>query len=546
MSKIAHYLNEHILGDVTTDVATRKLLASDASMLQITPEIVVYPRVTNDIRKVARFTYQLAEKGHKMNITARGAGTDQTGAALSDGILVQTTAYMNRIYEFDSKQRLVRVQPGVLFGALNSALKLQGHFIPAPSSEQYSTIGGAVANNASGVHSGRFGAIDNYVEELEIVLSNGDVIQTRRLTKRELAKKKNQQNLEGELYRAVDNLITDNESLIDSKLDPDTIDNSGYGALAKVRQKNGSFDLTPLFIGAQGTLGIISEMILRTEFYNESYSAVALAFSSENELHDVLDEVRKLEPDYAEVFDGVLIKLALSRGKRHDFIARALESDKKLTGIVLCKFNDFSDRSRQKKIKKIAKLAKKFNATAIATATSAEELDDLVALEGYTHAALQADTSEIVAPSLFGGVYVPERRFEEFMASVTKLATKHKVHMPFQGHIIDGVYHFWPQFNLRTASEKQKMLKLYDEFAQSVEMHGGALVAESAEGRLKTPFMKSSKDVDLQEVYTKLREIFDPHGTLNAGVKQPAELRTVVSHLRPHYSTVQRADYSQI
>lgn len=542
MSKIAHYLNEHILGDVTTDVATRKLLSSDAGMLQITPEIIVYPRVTNDIRKVARFTHQLAEKGHKMNITARGAGTDQTGAALSDGILVQMTAHMHRIFEFDAKQRLVRVQPGASFGALNSALKLQGHFIPGPRSEQYSTVGGAVANNASGSYAGRFGAIEEYVSELEVVLANGDVIQTRRLTKRELAKKMDQQNLEGELYRSVEALLSEYDSVIDSKLDPAGIDRSGYGALAKVRHKNGSFDLTPLFVGAQGTLGVISEMILRTEFYNDTPAAMAMAFGSINDLHDALDEIRKLEPEYAEIFDAGLVSQAIKRGKRHAFIAKASEVDGMLAGVVLCQFSDFSERARQRKLKKALKVAKKFNATAVETATS--EVDELMALEGYVHAALQADSSDIVAPPLFGGVYVPERRFEEFMSSTAKLAATHKVQMPYHGHILESVYHFWPQFNLRTAAEKQKMLKLYGEFAASVRAHGGELIAESGEGRIKAPFVDYIKDADLQELYVKLRTIFDPHGTFNAGVKQPSDLRSVVSRLRPQYTTVQRAEYS--
>lgn len=544
MSKIAHYLNEHILGDVTTDVATRKLLSSDAGMLHITPEIVVYPRVTNDIRKVTRFTHQLAEKGHKMNITARGAGTDQTGAALSDGILVQMTAHMHRIFEFDAKQRLVRVQPGASFGALNSALKLQGHFIPGPRSEQYSTIGGAVANNASGSYGGRFGTIEEYVSELEVVLANGDVIQTRRLTKRELAKKMDQQNLEGELYRSVDALLSEYDSVIDSKLDPEGIDRSGYGALAKVRHKNGNFDLTPLFVGAQGTLGVISEMILRTEFYNDTPAAAALAFGSANDLHDALDEIRKLEPEYAEIFDAILISQAIKQGKRHAFIAKASEADGSLAGVVLCQFGDFSERARQRKLKKALKLARKFNATTVVTATIASEVDELMALEGYVHAALQADSSDIVAPPLFGGVYIPERRFEEFMSAIAKLAAAHKVQMPYHGHIVDGVYHFWPQFNLRTATEKQKMLKLYGEFAASVRAHGGELVAESGEGRIKAPFIDYAKDADLVEIYAKLRAIFDPHGTLNTGVKQPSDLRSIVSRLRPQYTTVQRAEYS--
>lgn len=545
MSKIAHYLNEHILGDVTTDMATRKLLSNDGSMIAMTPELVVYPRVTNDIRKVTRFTHQLAEKGHVMSVTARGAGSDQTGAAISDGVLVQTTAYMNQIFEFDSKQRLIRVQPGALFGAVNAALKLQGHHIPAPASSEYSTIGGAVANNASGALSGRYGAMDSYVEELEVVLSNGDAIQTRRLTKRELSKKKGLQTYEGEIYRAVDNLINDNQALIDDKLDPEAIDNSGYAALAKVRHRNGSFDLTPLFVGAQGSLGIISEMILKTEFLGSEKLTVAMAFASRNELHDILDEVRKLEPEFAEVYDGALFKLAMARGKRHGFIAEAIKSKQPIVGVVLCQFSDFSERTRKKKAKKLAKAAKKFNAIAIQTSKTPEEAEELMAIDGHIYAAAQSDKPEIVTPPLFGGVYIPEGRFEEFSQAIEKLAKDHKIRMPFSGHIGDSVYHFWPQCNFRTVTDKQRMLKLYDAFVDAVIAHGGAPIAEAAEGRLKAPFIQKYQDADLTKLYAEVRKIFDPHGTLNSGVKQPAELRSVVSRLRSNYSTVQRADYTQ-
>ena len=126
MSKVASYLQEHILGQVSTDPAVLSSMSHDASVLEIKPEMVVFPRTTNDIRKVARFCYQLAEKGHVLPITTRGLGSDQTGAAIGKGIILSTPAHMNTIYEYEPKQKLVRVQPGVNFGALNDALRLHG------------------------------------------------------------------------------------------------------------------------------------------------------------------------------------------------------------------------------------------------------------------------------------------------------------------------------------------------------------------------------------------------------------------------------------
>lgn len=546
MSKISQYLNEHLLGDTTTSAAVRRHLSSDASMLAMTPEIVVYPRVTNDIRKVLRFTYQLAQKGHAISVGARGAGTDQTGAAVGQGIALSTMSHMNRILEFDGKQRLVRVQPGVNFGALNAALKLQGCFIPAsPDSEQYSTVGGAVANNASGRLSGQHGAIDESVAELEVVLVNGDVIQTSRLSKKALNKKKGLQTLEGEIYRAVDNLITDNQDLIQQQLNTGAIDNTGYAMLRKVKQKNGSFDLTPLFVGSQGTLGVISEMILKADFFNTHDAYIAGMLPDAHAFIDFVDELRALGPDVLELFDARLIKKAHGHGKRYSLLAHAAEQGIEMTtgGVVLCGFRDFSERVRKKKIKKVAKLIQKFNG-ASQEAYKPEAIQELCVVRGLVHAAVYSEEKGEVVPSLFRGVYIPSERFEECLSALHGLEKSAGVSLPFSGYATDGVYAFWPQFTLRSAAEKQKLLKIYDTFVNIIYDHGGSVVAEAGEGRLKMPFIQKHIDPEVAKLYADLRAIFDPYGTLNKGVKQPAELRNVVAHLRPGYDGVDFADYS--
>lgn len=546
MSKISQYLNEHLLGEVTTSAQVRKQLSTDGSMLTLTPDIVAYPKVTNDIRKVLRFTHQLAGKGHAISVTARGAGTDQTGAAIGQGIVVSTTAHMNEIFEYDGKQRLVRVQPGVNFGALQAALRLQGCFVPAfPDSVQYSTIGGAVANNSSGRFSGQRGAIDESVAELEVVLANGDLIQTKRLSKKELGKKKGLQTFEGEIYRAVDNLIEDNRELIDAKLDTGIIDNTGYAHIAKVKQKNGSFDLTPLFVGAQGTLGVISEMILKAEFYNSEEILVALAVKGADNYIDIVDELRKLSPETLEVFDGSLLKLAYEQGKRYPGIVTDDSAIDGVSGLILCSLQDFGDRARKRKLKKVQKLAEKFDAT-IVSAEKPEQVRELAALRGVPYAALYTEEHKTVVPPLFRGVYIPADRYEDFIAAVTKLESAIKIALPCTGFAIDGVYSFWPQMSLHTATDKQKLLKLYDAFAGVVAAHGGSVVAEAGEGRIKSPFIEKTRDTELTKLYEEIRKIFDQYGTLNAGVKQSVELRTTVSHLRSGYDGADFSAYTNV
>src|SRR5579859_5433683 len=151
MSKAAHYLQEHLLGEVMTSPDARKYFATDSSIFTLAPALVVYPRNENDVRKTARFTWQLAERGRIIPITARGSGTDQTGASLGNGIMLVFPAHMNRILELDTKVNVVAVEPGINFAKLQQTLHTHGRFLPpSPASAEYSTIGGAIANNASG------------------------------------------------------------------------------------------------------------------------------------------------------------------------------------------------------------------------------------------------------------------------------------------------------------------------------------------------------------------------------------------------------------
>lgn len=544
MSKISQYLNEHILGDISTDSAVRKYLSLDSSILAITPEIVAYPRITNDIRKIARFTYQLAIKGHAISITPRGMGTDRTGAAIGPGIIVNTTAHMNRIFEFDSKQRLVRVQPGATLRSVNDALQLQGCYIPSfPENIMHSTVGGAVANNATGSLSGKYGAIEEYVEELEVVLANGDVLQTSRLNKRDLGKKKGLQTFEGDIYRAVDNLISDNEKLIAETLGDGNMDNSGYANIAKVKQKNGSFDLTPLFIGSQGTLGVISEMILRADFYNNEESALVAVVSDTQSLHDSIDDLRKLDPDYLDVYSGELIARTRLQGKRYAVCEEAAKRGA-VAGLIICGFKDFNERARKKKLKKAEKNIEKFNATTF-VAQDKDAMQEVKSLKGLLYASRQPlDRSDSSVISLLSGVYIPDDRFEDFSNSIAKLSKEHGVKLPMSGYALDGVYSYWPEYSLRTVAGKQRLLKLYDEFAKLVDSHNGTLVAESGEGRVKAPFANKYADKDLLKVYEEIKNVFDPEGTLNTGVKQQIDLREVVSHLHTGQDAARLAEYT--
>lgn len=541
MSKVAKYLNEHILGEVVTEPAIRSRFSTDGSVLSMTPEMVVYPRVTNDIRKVARFAWQLAEKGHILPLTARGSGTDDTGAAISKGVIVSLTAHMNSIFEYDAKQKLVRVQPGANAGALQDALGLQGTTIPALGDDaRYTTIGGAVAYNSSTASAGRYGAVDAWVHQLEVVLANGDVLQTEHLSKRDLSKKKGTQGFEGDIYRKLDALIDDNKELIDSKL-YDVNDTVGYTRIRDVKQKDGSFDLAPLIAGSQGSLGIISEMILKTDFAREFPTIGILTFADSNDARDAVDAIAKTKPSFLEYFDAALFDEALKHGKHYGFYDEATK-EQAIATVLIVGFDDFSKHARHKGIKKVAKIASQLNATLKSSDVEQQARELAVARDVTSFVIVPAIAGESTPP-LFDGVYVPSERFEDFATAVAALAKKERVALPLYARPLDGIVSTRPNLQLKKVGDKQKIFKLLDEYAKLVAAHNGYLISQANEGRLKTLFAHKQLDDDVKDLFQQIKAIFDPYGILNPGVKQPIELKQLVADLRPSYDTAVTADY---
>lgn len=533
MSKVAQYLQEHILGEVVTNETILDAMSRDGSVLEIRPEMVIYPRVTNDIRKAARFAWQLAEKGHIVPLTVRGSGTDATGGAIGHGAIINTKAHMNALLEFDPKQKLLRVQPGILASTLGSALGLQGMGIPALTGvSQYATIGGMVGNNSGGFLAGSMGTMGNWTHQLEVVLANGDILQTERINKRELNKRKGLQTFEGEIYRNIDGLIEDNKQLIDEYIGADTPDMAGYSAIARVKQRDGSFDLTPLFIGSQGTLGIVSELILKCEFVSMHMGVVVAGFTSKEAARDTLDRLRSFEPAFLNYYDGEFFDTAAKRGKKYSFYG---DVDGTLKAVIVLGFNDFREHARRKKLKKVAKILDSVDASyQAADGEEAAALAEVMEVTSYT---LLPEEKGVSAPPLFDGVYIPTERFEEFSRASSELAARYHVTLSLHLDALTSIVYTRPVLYLHKVSDKQKIFKLLDEFTALVASFGGCLVAAGGEGRLKARFAYAQLDTEVKELYTAIKATFDPYGVLNSGVKQESEVRDLVTQLRKDYDT---------
>ena len=346
MNKIAQYLQEHLIGEVTTSVDAREYFSTDGSIFKLTPQIIVYPRNENDIRKACRFSWQLAERGHAIAITARGSGTDQGGGAIGDGVMLVFPAHMNKILSLDTNKGLVSIQPGINYGKLQETLHTHGLFLPPfPASMEFSTLGGAIANNASGEKTIRYGSTKNYVKQIKMVLSNGEVITTGRISKHELNHKMGLATFEGEIYRTIDALITDNKDLIEKSQPRVTKNSAGYNVW-DIKGKDGTVDLTPLIVGSQGTLGIVSEAKLETESYNPKTTLLVGFFNDIDKAGTATTKLRSLNPSALEIVDEHLLSFVDKYNPNQ--LAGIVE--KPFAKIVLfVEFDDLSNRTQAKK-----------------------------------------------------------------------------------------------------------------------------------------------------------------------------------------------------
>jgi len=516
-----------------TSADARRYFATDASIFQVAPSVVVYPRAESDVRKIARFTWQLAERGRKIPVTARGSGTDLSGAAIGPGVLVVFPAHLNRIVEFDGKTGFVTVEPGINFGKLQQTLLTHERFLPpAPSSAEYSTIGGAVANNAGGERSLKYGTMREYVEKLRVVLANGEVIETGRLNKRELSKKLGLSTFEGELYHTIDSLIEENGKLLD-QLDLKTTKNAAGYALHEVKRADGSFDLTPLITGSQGTLGIVTQVTLATEDHNPTTTLLVASFEDYKQACQAIAELRQLPdlPSSLEMVDEHL--LATVDGLNPNQLKGII--NKPFPKVLLLVEYDEHERAQKRMSKRAYRVLEKFGAEIHQETDPVEQQKFWRVRHSSASVAAHSEGGRRALPVIDDGI-VPPEKLQEYLEKLYALFKQYGLKPAVWGHAGDANVHVQPFLDLGQVGDRQKLFKLLNEYYKLVISLGGSTSGQYGDGRLRAPYLKSQYGAEVYQLLQKVKLAFDPHGTLNPGVKIDVSLEDVKPLLRTQYS----------
>ena len=528
---MAQYLQEHLDGEVTTSSDARDYFSTDASIFKVVPQLVVYPRSESDVRKLAKFAWQLSERGRNIPLTARAYGTDYSGGSLGGGILINFSAHLNKLLTLDPNKGLTTVQPGMNFGALQQIMMTHGHYFPAaPASFEYSSIGGAVANNAGGRRSIKYGNIQEFVTSIRVVLANGEVIDTGIISKKELSNKKAQATLEGEIYRTLDNILTDNAELIEKTRPFLAANNSGYD-IWSVKDSKGNFNLTKLIAGSQGTLGLISEISLEAESFNPDTSLVVSFYDNLDKLTSAVNEIKKLQPSSLEIIDSNLLDFLDVASPNH---LRKIVRKPHPKIILLTEFDELSNRKQKKLAKKSIKILEKYALKAIITKDPFDQEDYWKMRDSAAAVLWQSASSKKPLP-IIGDAVVPSERLNEYIVKLYRLCDEFDVSKAIWGHAGESNLQTMPSFDLSQVGDRQKVIKLMNAYYKMVTDLGGSITGQLNDGRLRGPYVEMMYGSQLYQIFQQIKQAFDPYGSLNPGVKIDVKLNDTQKQIRSSY-----------
>lgn len=541
MSKVAHYLQEHLVGEVMTSVDARRYFATDGSIFALAPAIVVYPRNENDVRKTARFTWQLAERGRVIPMTARGSGTDLGGAAIGNGIMLVFPAHLHRVLELDGKTGDVTIEPGINYGKLQQTLHTHNRFLPPyPASLEYSTVGGAIANNASGERSLKYGPTRSFVKRLRVVLANGEVIEVRRLSRRELNKKLGLNSMEGEIYRQMDKLLEENKVLLQKSNIAVSKNAAGY-SLNEIQRKDGSFNLIPLLVGSQGTLGIVTEATLETEQHNPNTTLLVGFFDDFKVAQDVITQLRKFSelPALIEMVDDHLLEFVQAHNPT--LLKGVLEPPFQKLALFI-EFDNLSDRIQKRTAKKAAKLLQKHQIP-YRMETDPDKKEELWKIREAASTILSHNEAGAKPLPIIEDGIVPQDRLQEFIAGIYDIFNALHLPVAIWGHAGNANLHVRPLLNLSQVGDRQKVFKLLEDYYALVMRLGGSTTAEHGDGRIRAPYLEQLYGSEVYQLFRQVKQIFDPYGTLNPGVKIGVTIDDLKPLLRQDYDLAHFYDH---
>jgi len=519
LSKLAKYLNQHISGNVFDRASICAEYSTDRSIIEATPRFVAFPETTEDVRRLVLFSDQLALRDFRLPLTMRGTGIDKTGAAISNGMIISTER-MNQIEEVDLRGRLIRVQPGITLGVLNAALSLQGLCLPIDYDPR-STVGGLIANCPNDDASERHGGIFQYVERAEVVLANGEIVQFAPYHSRNVMAKIESGSPEGELYRRIERILDQyGDTIVNRSMRP--FDSAGYANITRIKHGN-YLSLLPLLFASQGTLGLVTDIILRVEVVRPLMRRLATIIHDQKTLLRFLEEVNELSPYALKLYDLKILDIAALYGNWPELIRH----DNGDGWLVIVSFNDRRYRT-ERKLQRCRELINPNEALVIETPDNSNSFQEFYsALLSFLNDGLDGERTPVM-----DDVYIPHYKLEDYFSGLKTLEMTLDLDLPVFGSYATSNYNVRPEIDCSSMDGRRQIVTFLRHYSRLVQDCDGSLTGGGPEGRVKTLSVAQSFTEDERELYNAIKDAFDPNHIFNPDVKMGAELKNTIRHLR--------------
>ncbi|WP_284011437.1 FAD-binding and (Fe-S)-binding domain-containing protein [Haloarcula pelagica] len=523
-------LESLVEGDVRFDEYTRQLYATDASIYEVTPVGVVFPRSTADVAAVMEYC---ADRG--VPVLPRGGGTSLAGQAVNEAVVLDTTRHMDGLVGVDPEGREARAQPGIALGDLNAELAPHGlKFAPDPAWGDKSVLGGAIGNNSTGAHSLQYGKTDAYIEACEVVLADGTVTTFGEVDRETLAERGDPDgDLEARIYAELDRILREEADEIDARY-PDLKRNvSGYNLDWVVEDAaDGTVNLAALLAGSEGTLAIVTEATVSLEPVPETKAMALLAYDELVAAMADVDDILAHDPAAVEVLDDTLVGLARETAEFEDVVEVLPEGTR---AVLLVEFYADSDAAGERKVADL--LADR---TAGVDARR-DPTDDGVTVDAPVRAfdALEAHddaererfwklrksglpillsrTSDDKHVAFIEDTAIPPEHLPEYVSDFQAILDDHDTFASFYAHAGPGVLHIRPLVNTKTVEGVAQMESIADAVTDLVVEYGGSVSGEHGDGRARTQWNRKLYGEDLWQTFRDLKTAFDPDWLLNPG-----------------------------
>lgn len=532
-------------GEVTNNPMDLLAHSRDTSIFERVPSLVVFPKNKADVSALIRFVTAKRRAGENISLTARAAGTDMTGGPLTDSIVVSFMKHMNQIIEIGKKH--IVAEPGVYYRDLEKATLAKNGMIvpPYPASREMCALGGMIANNAGGELTLNYGKMDNYVEELDVVLSDGSEVTLKKLSEPELKAKKSLETLEGAIYRSMHALVEHHQEEIRAAKPSVSKNSAGYALWDVWDAKKRTFDLTRLFCGSQGTLGLITRAKVGLEKPKKHRGMVVIFLSDLSVLPEVVKRVLSFSPESFESYDDHTFKLAtrfagdfIRQGGVLQMLQLAFaflpEMWMAATGgipklVLLAEFAENDEETAKDKARETRTALQDLPVKARLAFGVMEDKYWKIRRESF--ALLRKHIHGLRAAPFIDDIVVHPKDYPRFLPELNALLSEYDIMYTIAGHIGDGNFHIIPLVDLKKPEHHSAILGLTPRVYQLVATYKGSITGEHSDGIIRTPFLSLMFSPKMLELFQETKRIFDPLNIFNPGKKVGGTVKDIEKYM---------------